>query len=355
MSIATERASARITPVPSDPIRPALSVLQQGRPVLVVDAADRKNEGYAVIAASLATPVWVAWMVRHTSGLICAPMSVLRTDDLDLPLMVRRNENPRGTAFTVAVDAVAGITTGISASDRARTLRALADPDSQPSDFTRPGHIVPLCALPGGVVERPGHTEAGVDLCRLAGLPPIAAIAAIVGGDGELAPTMADRHELRLLGERFDLPILDIDDLVAYRLRHGDGLLPRVTRGLSAPLPSSHGDLTAIDFHDNQCNAVHIALLGGIFPAKRPVVSVHAKCPAAGLLRTTVCDCRNRLDDGIRRVAADGGVVIRLAQNNWRACGEDTWNSSDRAAVAAILADLGFTSARVLSESDITT
>ncbi|NGP07406.1 3,4-dihydroxy-2-butanone-4-phosphate synthase [Rhodococcus sp. 14C212] len=264
MSIAVEPHLTRTVPASSRPVHDALAALREGLPVLVMDAAERKNEGYAVIAADLATPRWIAWAVRHTSGLICAPMRAERAEELDLPLMVRKNENPRQTAFTVAVDAVDGVTTGISASDRARTLRVLAASESRPADLTRPGHILPLRARPGGVVERPGHTEASVDLCSLAGLPPIAAVAALAGSGEELAPSMASRHEVNDLAARFDLPVLDIADLVVHCLHHGSGLLPRVSRRSTTQLTTVYDDLTAVIFHDNQTGAEHIALLGAI-------------------------------------------------------------------------------------------
>ncbi|WP_328603433.1 3,4-dihydroxy-2-butanone-4-phosphate synthase [Amycolatopsis sp. NBC_00345] len=199
-----------------DRVNAALVALRDGRPVLVADAHDRENEGDVVLAAHAVTTDWVAWTIRRTSGLLCAPTTARRAVDLRLPLMVDRNEDPRGTAYTVTVDAKAGVTTGISAADRARTLRTLADPATTAADLARPGHILPLRARPGGVLERPGHTEAAVDLCRLAGLPPVAAIAELVDDDG----SMLRGPGINALGLRYDLPTLTIAELISYRRRH---------------------------------------------------------------------------------------------------------------------------------------
>lgn len=187
----------------------ALSSLRAGRPVLVADDERRENEGDVILSAQLATPEWIAWTVRHTSGYLCAPLPAELADRLDLPLMVARSQDPRGTAYTVSVDAAAGVTTGISATDRARTLRALSDPDATAADLIRPGHILPLRAVAGGVRERAGHTEAAVDLMRLAGLSPVAVIAEVVRDDGE----MMRLPELRELGAVEDIPVITIEEL----------------------------------------------------------------------------------------------------------------------------------------------
>lgn len=193
-------------------IAAALDALRAGRPVLVSDAADRENEGDVILAAEHATPEWVGWTVRHTSGMLCAPMPAERADALGLPRMVERNEDSYRTDYTVSCDAAAGVTTGISAADRARTARVLADPASGPGDLIRPGHVFPLRARPGGVRERPGHTEAAVDLCRLAGLQPVGVIAELVEDSG----AMSRREQVLDLGRRFDLPVLTIHDLRTY-------------------------------------------------------------------------------------------------------------------------------------------
>ncbi len=190
----------------------ALASLQAGRPVLVADDEGRENEGDVILSAQLATPEWIAWTVRNTSGYLCAPMPADVADRLELPLMVPHSQDPRGTAYTVSVDAARGITTGISATDRARTLRALAAPDAVAADLIRPGHILPLRAVAGGVRQRAGHTEAAVDLMRLAGLSPVAVIAEVVREDGE----MMRLPELRDLGAAEDIPVITIEELRRY-------------------------------------------------------------------------------------------------------------------------------------------
>ncbi|GAA0290045.1 3,4-dihydroxy 2-butanone 4-phosphate synthase/GTP cyclohydrolase II [Kineococcus aurantiacus] len=201
MSVTTTRA-----------VDEALVALRAGKPVLVTDDADRENEGDVVLAAELATPEWIGWTVRHTSGMLCAPMSAERADALALPRMVERNEDSLRTDYTVSCDAATGVTTGISAADRARTARVLADPASVPADLIRPGHVFPLRARPGGVLERPGHTEAAVDLCRLAGLAPVGIIAELVEDDG----SMSGWNQIVALGEQHGLPVLTIADLRAH-------------------------------------------------------------------------------------------------------------------------------------------
>jgi 3,4-dihydroxy 2-butanone 4-phosphate synthase/GTP cyclohydrolase II len=190
----------------------ALDALRAGRPVLVTDDADRENEGDAVLAAELATAEWIGWTVRHTSGMLCAPMTAERAAALALPPMVERNEDSLRTDYTVSCDAAVGVTTGISAADRARTARVLADPAATVGDLVRPGHVFPLRARPGGVLERPGHTEAAVDLCRLAGLTPVGIIAELVEDDG----SMSRWDQIVALGERFELPVLTIAELRAH-------------------------------------------------------------------------------------------------------------------------------------------
>ena len=190
----------------------ALESLLAGRPVLVTDDADREDEGDVVLAAELVTTEWLGWTVRHTSGLLCVPMSVERAAALELPPMVERNQDSRRTDYTVSVDAAVGVTTGISAADRARTARVLADPASTPGDLVRPGHVFPLRARPGGVLERPGHTEAAVDLCTLAGLAPVGVIAELVEDDG----SMSRWSQVTELGRRHQLPVLTIHDLRAH-------------------------------------------------------------------------------------------------------------------------------------------
>lgn len=194
----------------------ALDALRAGRPVLVADASSRENEVDAILAANTATPEWMGWIIRHSSGLLCAPLPAMLADRLSLPLMVERSEDARGTAYTVTVDAAEGVTTGISASDRAMTVRALAAADARPSDLIRPGHVLPLRAVDGGVLERPGHTEAAVDLVRLAGSGEVGVIAELVRDDGE----MLSFGEAVELAAATDLVLLHVDDIVRHRREH---------------------------------------------------------------------------------------------------------------------------------------
>jgi 3,4-dihydroxy 2-butanone 4-phosphate synthase / GTP cyclohydrolase II len=191
----------------------ALEALRAGRPVLVLDDARRENEGDVVLAAQTVTPRWMGWTVRHTSGYVCAPMPAAWADRLELPLMVQDNEDPFRTAYTVTVDAATGVSTGISATDRARTVQLLGSARTTAADLVRPGHVVPLRARAGGVLERPGHTEAAVDLCRLAGLSPVAAIAELVDDEGEMLRGAA----VHALGRAHGLPVMSVADLVAHR------------------------------------------------------------------------------------------------------------------------------------------
>lgn len=200
----------------SDSMKAALQALRDGRPVLVLDDAHRENEGDVILAAQTVTPAWMGWTIRHTSGYICAPMPQSWADRLDLPLMVEANEDPLRTAYAITVDAAVGVTTGISATDRAHTINVLGAAESVASDLIRPGHVVPLRARPGGVLERPGHTESAVELCELAGLTPVAAIAELVDDEGE----MLRGDAVRELGRSFELPVLSVAEIVAYRAAH---------------------------------------------------------------------------------------------------------------------------------------
>ncbi len=211
MTVSTPAEEARVDSRLA-PIELALEHLRRGRPVVVVDDESRENEGDVVLSAELASPEWIAWTVRVSSGFVCAPMTNEIADRLDLPPMVAHNEDARGTAYTVSVDAAAGVTTGISASDRATTLRTLASPTSVRDDLHRPGHVLPLRARDGGVRERDGHTEASVDLMKAAGLRPVAVISEIVGDDGE----MMRLHELLGFGAREGVPVVTIADLVTW-------------------------------------------------------------------------------------------------------------------------------------------
>jgi len=329
-----------------DRVGPAVAALRAGRPVLVADDAGRENEYDVILPAALAEPRWTAWAVQHTSGLLCAPLTAERADALALDPMVRDNQDPRGTAYTVSVDAAQGVGTGISATDRARTARVLADPASRPADLVRPGHVLPLRARTGGVVARPGHTESGVDLCRLAGLPPVALIAELVGdGTG-----MAGGEDAALLAARHDLPVLDIADLVDHRLRFGDGERGRVTRAATSRLPTEHGVLDAVGYRDEVTGAEHVALVGR-GPATRPLVAVHAECVTGDVFGALTCDCARLFAESAALVARDGGILVYLRRSGARAVGAPdghTWTPADDGAAGAVLADLGHRAVRLL-------
>ena len=360
----------------------ALAALQRGRPVLVADAESRENEGDVILAAEHATPEWVAWTVRHTSGLLCAPMPGEVADRLALPAMVDRNQDPRGTAYTVSVDARFGIGTGISATDRARTLRLLADPAAGPGDLVRPGHVFPLRARPGGVLERPGHTEAGVDLCRLAGLAPIAVIAEAVHDDGAMMRLPA----LLELGATHDLPVITIAALVSWRLAHAeDGLavtirgsasvIPRVQRVTQASLPTRHGTFVAVGYRDLLTGAEHLAVHTGDITGSDAVVRVHSECLTGDAFGSLRCDCGAQLDTALDAVARRGGVAVYLGGHEGRGVGllsklgayalqeqgHDTVDANlamglpadarEYGAAAAILADMGVRRVRLLTNN----
>lgn len=293
----------------------ALAALRAGRPVLVLDDADRENEGDAILAASTASAEWVGWMVRHTSGYLCAPLPVDWADRLGLPLMVPNNADPLRTAYTVSVDAASGVTTGISAADRATTLRVLGDPDAAASDLIRPGHVLPLRARPGGVFERQGHTEATVDLCRLAGLPPVGAIGELVHDSGEVLRT----PDVVALGAAEDLPVITIADLVAWRDLHDRVELAAVTT-----LPTAHGVFALHGYRDRRTGAEHLALISprGLSTAGRaPLVRVHSECLTGDALGSRRCDCGRQLDESLAQIARQGGVVVYLRGHEGRGVG----------------------------------
>lgn len=293
----------------------ALDALRAGRPVLVLDDADRENEGDAILAASTASPEWVGWMVRHTSGYLCAPLPVDWADRLGLPLMVPDSADPLRTAYTVSVDAASGVTTGISAADRATTLRLLGNPDAAASDLIRPGHVLPLRARPGGVFERRGHTEATVDLCRLAGLPPVGAIGELVHDTGEVMRT----PDVVALGADDCLPVITIADLVAWR-----DLYDRVDLAAVTTLPTAHGTFALHGYRDRRTGADHLALIsprGLTTDGAAPLVRLHSECLTGDAFGSRRCDCGRQLDESLAVIARQGGGVVYLRGHEGRGVG----------------------------------
>ncbi|MBX5467020.1 MAG: bifunctional 3,4-dihydroxy-2-butanone-4-phosphate synthase/GTP cyclohydrolase II [Firmicutes bacterium] len=293
---------------PFSSIEEAIEEIRQGRMVVVVDDADRENEGDLVMAAARVTPEAINFMAQHGRGLICVPMTGERLDALKLPPMVEAAQDSMHTAFTVSVDARQGITTGISARDRARTIQVLIDPRTRPEDLVRPGHIFPLRAKEGGVLRRPGHTEAGVDLARLAGLEPAAVICEIMKPDG----TMARLPDLVEFARRFGLKMITIADLIKYRL----STETLFTREGSAILPTRYGTFHAIAFTETLTRVTHLALVMGEVDDGRPVlVRVHSECLTGDVFGSYRCDCGDQLDLALRQIAAEGrGVLLYMRQ-----------------------------------------
>jgi 3,4-dihydroxy 2-butanone 4-phosphate synthase/GTP cyclohydrolase II len=295
----------------------AVADIAAGRPVVVVDDEDRENEGDLIFAAEHATPQLLSFMVRYTSGYICVPMTETDCQRLDLPPMYHTNQDRRGTAYRVTVDAREGVTTGISAADRARTIRLLADPQARPADFSRPGHVVPLGAKEGGVLRRPGHTEAAVDLARLAGLHPVGVLCEIVSQKDD--QDMARREELASFAAEHELSLVTIADLIAYRRRHE----PQVDRIATARIPTAYGPFQAIGYRATYDVAEHVALVYGELGGGEDVlVRVHSECLTGDVLGSLRCDCGLQLHAAMSRVAAEGrGVVLYMRGHEGRGIG----------------------------------
>jgi 3,4-dihydroxy 2-butanone 4-phosphate synthase/GTP cyclohydrolase II len=298
-------------------IEAALEALQAGRPVLVLDNEDRENEGDLVLAAETATEDWMAWTIRHSSGYLCAPMPDEVADRLELPLMVAENRDPLRTAYTVSVDAASGVTTGISAADRLRTAQVLADEDATPADLIRPGHILPLRARHGGVLTRPGHTEAAVDLTRLAGLSPVGVIGELVHDDG----TMMRFEAVVELGRHFGLPVVTIEQLIDHRQR-----FDRVERLATTRIPTVHGTFTAHAYRDTLTGDEHVALvsprgLQGLSRTGPVVTRLHSECLTGDAFGSLRCDCGPQLQSALSRVGREGGVVVYLGGHEGRGVG----------------------------------
>ena len=295
-------------PYPFDQIEAAIDEIKAGRLVIVVDDEDRENEGDFIGAAETITSEMVNFMARHGRGLICAPLTRERTVELDLEMLVGKNTGLYDTPFTISVDYRHDTTTGISAADRAKTIRALADPKTRPSDFARPGHVFPLRAQQGGVLRRAGHTEATVDLARMAGLAPVGVLVEIMNEDG----TMARVPELLQIAVRFDLRIITIKDLIAYRMRH-ERLVERV---VEVDLPTRFGDFHLAAYEDRLSGEVHLALHKGTWDDDEPVlVRVHSQCVTGDIFGSMRCDCGEQLATAMRRVEHEGrGVVLYMKQ-----------------------------------------
>lgn len=359
----------------------ALTELRAGRPIIVADNESRENEGDVIIAAELASQEWIAWTVRNSSGFICAPMTNEIADRLDLPVMVANNEDARGTNYTISVDAADRLSTGISAADRAHTLRVLSDIQSTPESLHRPGHILPLRAVDGGVRERDGHTEAAVDLLKLAGLTPVAAIAEIVADDGE----MMRLPGLIELGERDGVLVITIEALIAYLQEfHCDQQLASVTPipetsrvifEVETTVPTEHGPFIMRAYRDRMTGADHVAIVAGRPSAAGTLVRVHSECLTGEAFGSLKCECGPQLDAALETIQREGGVVVYLRGHEGRGIGlinklrayrlqEDGLDtldanlalglpidSRDYGAATAILQDLGIESVRLLTNN----
>jgi 3,4-dihydroxy 2-butanone 4-phosphate synthase / GTP cyclohydrolase II len=303
---------------PSDafaPIEEAVAAISRGEIVVVVDDEDRENEGDLIMAAEFATPETIAFFVRHTSGVICTPLTGDRLDELDVPLMVRENTESHRTAFTYSVDYRHGTSTGISAADRAATIRALIDPATRPGDLARPGHIFPLRYAQGGVLKRAGHTEAAVDLARMAGLYPAGVLCEIVNDDG----SMARVPDLVTFCEAHGLLMITIADLIRYR-RQNEKLVRRISE---ARIPTDWGDFTCYVYESLLDGEQHVALVRGAVQGESDVlVRVHSECLTGDVFGSLRCDCGVQLDAAMRHVAERGmGVLVYLRGHEGRGIG----------------------------------
>ncbi|GAA2699386.1 bifunctional 3,4-dihydroxy-2-butanone-4-phosphate synthase/GTP cyclohydrolase II [Actinoplanes palleronii] len=300
----------------SESVERAIAEIRAGRPVIVVDDEDRENEGDLIFAAEHATPELVAFMVRYTSGYICVAITESEADRLDLPPMYHTNQDKKGTAYAVAVDAKHGVSTGISAADRARTIGLLGSATTEPADLSRPGHVVPLRAKSGGVLRRPGHTEAAIDLAVLAGCSPSGALCEMVNDDG----TMQRRPDLEKFAVEHDLVLVTIADLVAY-LREKDG--KQVERVVETTMPTEHGVFTAVGYRTEADQGEHVALVfGDLTDGEDVLVRVHSECLTGDVFGSRRCDCGPQLDAALERVAAAGrGVVLYMRGHEGRGIG----------------------------------
>ncbi|MGA8209097.1 MAG: bifunctional 3,4-dihydroxy-2-butanone-4-phosphate synthase/GTP cyclohydrolase II [Nocardioidaceae bacterium] len=299
-----------------DTVEEAVAEIAAGRAVVVVDDEDRENEGDLVFAASRATPALMAFTIRWSSGVICAPVTAAVLDRLGIPLMTPHNRERMRTAYTISVDARDGVTTGISAADRARTVRTLVDSATEPFEMVQPGHVFPLRYAEGGVLVRPGHTEAAVDLARLAGLQPAGVISELVNDDG----SMKRGQQLRDFADEHGLRMISIEQLIHYRRRYES----HVQRVAETRLPTSHGDFIAYGYRMSLDGSEHVALVHGDLSASdEPVLTrVHSECLTGDVFGSERCDCGSQLDDALRRIVAAGrGVVVYLRGHEGRGIG----------------------------------
>ncbi|MGM9452373.1 3,4-dihydroxy-2-butanone-4-phosphate synthase [Legionella bozemanae] len=289
-------------------IEHAVETLKAGKMVILMDDEDRENEGDLVVAAEYATPEAINFMSRHGCGLICLSMAAELIDKLQLPMMAQNNKSPYGTAFTVSIEAAEGVSTGISAKDRAQTIKVAINPESGPTDIISPGHVFPLCARKKGVLERQGQTEGSVDLAKLAGLAPAAVICEIINEDG----TMSRRDELVSFSKKHNIPLVTIKDLIEYRIRHE--VLVNAAASTRIPLQNK-GDFTMTVFANELDNAEHFALVKPpVFANRVPLVRIHSECITGDIFGSCKCDCGNQLEKSLALIAAEGGVLIYLRQ-----------------------------------------
>lgn len=291
-----------------DTIEEAIEDFKEGKFLIVVDDADRENEGDLIIPAEKITPDKVNFMLKHARGVLCAPITLSRCKELDLPHQVSENTSVLGTPFTVTVDKLEGCTTGVSAADRAATILALADPKSTPATFGRPGHVNPLYSQEKGVLRRVGHTEATIDMCKLAGLYPAGALMEIMNEDG----TMARLPELRLMADKYNLKLISIHDLIAYRLKEES----IVERGVEVDLPTDYGHFRLIPFLQKSNGLEHVALFKGTWEEDEPIlVRVHSSCVTGDIFGSKRCDCGEQLHKAMEMIDKAGkGVIVYMNQ-----------------------------------------
>ena len=291
-----------------DSIEDAVKDFKEGKFVIVVDDEDRENEGDLIIAAEKMTPEKVNFMLKYARGVLCAPITLSRCKELDLPHQVQDNTSVLGTPFTVTIDKLEGCSTGVSAHDRAATIKALADPTSTPQTFGRPGHINPLYAQDHGVLRRSGHTEATIDLCRLAGLYPAGALMEIMNDDG----SMARMPQLMEMAKQYDLKIITIKDMIAYRLKTES----LIEVGTEVELPTNYGNFHLIPFRQKSTGTEHMALIKGTWTEDEPIlVRVHSSCATGDILGSKRCDCGEQLHRSMQMIEKEGkGVLIYMQQ-----------------------------------------